>query len=76
MAATALCTNCGAVLSENPDEDPEKQASCPQCGSKLRNYSVTISGHARLRAKNVTVNATGSVTPPIPPAFTNSYCAR
>jgi restriction system protein len=54
------------VLSENPDEDPEKRASCPQCGSKLRNYSVVISGHARLRAENATVNATGSVTPPIP----------
>jgi hypothetical protein len=36
------CGQCGFILDEPPSLDPSLRSACPWCGSKARNFEVTI----------------------------------
>jgi hypothetical protein len=42
MADVTFCGNCGAIINEGRNIEPEKRAPCPNCSSTARSYRVEI----------------------------------
>lgn len=46
MGQEVRCHGCGTVLDESPDVPPDERPPCPDCGSKVRDIVVQVSGVA------------------------------
>jgi hypothetical protein len=50
MANVVRCGNCLTLLAEPSDLPPEKRVSCPECGSRTRQFSVELTATAVTQA--------------------------
>jgi len=64
MTDTATCGDCGAAIEDDRGADPRERRPCPNCGSKKRNYFVSMQATVHLEAL-----ATASLSTALPVDF-------
>jgi hypothetical protein len=50
MPTVVTCGNCSKVLSERSDTEASKRSPCPNCGSTVRQFNVTMEAAVTLDA--------------------------